>query len=178
MIPIVSFASGLPFRNNFLCQHIFSTPNVGNSVENVQNCASFQPFFGIFHDSMTEQLSFYGKQSIPTGTESSVENQKKCGKLRDFLDVSCPKSCSFPHFSAVSSRLLWELSTRRGYRSSIVHCSSFPQFMVNWWFWNLPAAYPETQKRDSPLGLSLWIVLALTYLPSPSPDKYFRHWWA
>ena len=21
-------------------------------------------------------------------------------------------------------------------------------------------------------------VLALTYLPSPSPDKYFRHWWA
>ena len=150
MIPIVSFASGLLFRNNFLCQHIFFAPNVGNSVENVWNCASFQPFFGIFHDSMTEHLSFYEKQSIPAGTESSVENQKKCGKLRDLLDVPCRKSCSFPHFSAVGSRFLWKLSARCGYRSSIVHCSSFPQFMFNRWFWNPPAAYPKTQKKRQP----------------------------
>ena len=177
MIPIVSFASGLPFRNNFLCQHIFFTPNVGNSVENVQNCASFQPFSGIFHDFMTEHLSFYLKQSIPAGTESSVENQKKCGKLRDLLDVPCPKSYSFPHFSAVGSRFLWKLSARRGYRSwlSIAAVSTI---------YGQPLIVEPTgcisgkQKRDSPNGLSLWIMLALTYLPSPSPDKYFRHWWA
>ena len=31
------------------------------------------------------------------------------------------------------------------------------------------------RKKESSYELSFF-VLALTYLPSPSPDKYFRHW--
>ena len=41
---------------------------------------------------------------------------------------------------------------------------------------------PETEVvsqhniKSKPIDFSIGFVLALTYLPGPSPDKYFRHW--
>ena len=36
----------------------------------------------------------------------------------------------------------------------------------------------ELRRHKQGIRLSESLVLALTYLPGPSPDKYCRHWWA